>query len=135
MQFSVFPRFIFDHFTDRDIKLLLSDAQERTKVNEVLIKCCKDNGFDGLVLEVWSQLAGRIDDKILYALVLQMGRFSLIVLYNLLYFIIFIASQPKSSRSSSCALFWSFLHFARTLAIFLEKSTWTSCTSTSSPSR
>jgi len=72
----VFPRFIFDHFTDRDIKLLLSDAHERTKVNEVLIKCCKDNGFDGLVLEVWSQLAGRIDDKILYALVLQMGGFN-----------------------------------------------------------
>ncbi|XP_017029375.1 chitinase domain-containing protein 1 [Drosophila kikkawai] len=71
---KVFPRFIFDHFTDRDIKLLLSDAQERTKVNDVLIKCCKDNGFDGLVLEVWSQLAGRIDDKILYALVLQMAK-------------------------------------------------------------
>ncbi|XP_017047737.1 chitinase domain-containing protein 1 [Drosophila ficusphila] len=71
---KVFPRFIFDHFTDRDIKLLLSDAKERTKVNEVLIKCCKDNGFDGLVLEVWSQLAGRIDDKILYSLVLQMAK-------------------------------------------------------------
>ncbi|KAH8258549.1 hypothetical protein KR038_005527 [Drosophila bunnanda] len=71
---KVFPRFIFDHFTDRDIKLLLSNAQERTKVNDVLIKCCKDNGFDGLVLEVWSQLAGRIDDNILYALVLQMAK-------------------------------------------------------------
>ncbi|EDW52089.1 chitinase domain-containing protein 1 [Drosophila sechellia] len=71
---KVFPRFIFDHFTDRDIKLLLSDAQERKKVNDVLIKCCKDNGFDGLVLEVWSQLAGRIDDKILYTLVLQMAK-------------------------------------------------------------
>ncbi|EDV31282.1 uncharacterized protein Dana_GF14623 [Drosophila ananassae] len=71
---KVFPRFIFDHFTDRDIKLLLSDANERTKVNNVLIKCCKDNGFDGLVLEVWSQLAGRIDDKILHTLVLQMAK-------------------------------------------------------------
>ncbi|XP_016982105.1 chitinase domain-containing protein 1 [Drosophila rhopaloa] len=71
---KVFPRFIFDHFTDRDIKLLLSDARERTKVNDALIKCCKDNGFDGLVLEVWSQLAGRIDDKILFALVLQMAK-------------------------------------------------------------
>ncbi|EDW28854.1 GL18725 [Drosophila persimilis] len=71
---KVFPRFIFDHFTDRDIKLLLSDAKERTKVNDVLIKCCKDNHFDGLVLEVWSQLAGRIDDKILFNLVLQMAK-------------------------------------------------------------
>ncbi|KAH8412653.1 hypothetical protein KR009_004006 [Drosophila setifemur] len=71
---KVFPRFIFDHFTDRDIKLLLSDAQERKKVNDELIKCCKENGFDGLVLELWSQLAGRIDDKILYTLVLQMAK-------------------------------------------------------------
>ncbi|XP_068151104.1 chitinase domain-containing protein 1 [Drosophila tropicalis] len=71
---KIFPRFIFDHFTDRDIKLLLSDPKERTKVNDVLIKCCKDNGFDGLVLEVWSQLAGRIDDKILHTLVLQMAK-------------------------------------------------------------
>lgn len=70
---SVFPRIIFDHFTDRDIKLLLSDAEERTKLNDMLIKTCKEHGFDGLVLEVWSQLAGRIDDKILYAMVLQMG--------------------------------------------------------------
>lgn len=70
---SVFPRIIFDHFTDRDIKLLLSDAQERTKLNDMLIKTCKEHGFDGLVLEVWSQLAGRIDDKILYTMVLQMG--------------------------------------------------------------
>lgn len=71
---KVFPRFIFDHFTDRDIKLLLSDANERTKMNNVLIKTCKENGFDGLILEVWSQLAGRIDEQILYTLVLQMAK-------------------------------------------------------------
>ncbi|EDW11164.1 chitinase domain-containing protein 1 [Drosophila mojavensis] len=69
-----FPRIIFDHFTDRDIKLLLSDAKERTELNEMLIRVCKQHGFDGLVLEVWSQLAGRIDDKILYTLVLQMAK-------------------------------------------------------------
>ncbi|XP_034101481.1 chitinase domain-containing protein 1 [Drosophila albomicans] len=69
---KVFPRIIFDHFTDRDIKLLLSDAKERTKLNDLLIKTCKQHGFDGLVLEVWSQLAGRIDDQILFTLVLQM---------------------------------------------------------------
>ncbi|EDW03921.1 GH11509 [Drosophila grimshawi] len=71
---KVFPRVIFDHFTDRDIKLLLSDAGERTKLNEVLIQSCKEHSFDGLVLEVWSQIAGRIDDKILYTLVLQMAK-------------------------------------------------------------
>ncbi|KAH8289912.1 hypothetical protein KR018_002779 [Drosophila ironensis] len=71
---KVFPRFIFEHFTDRDIKLLLSDAKERSRVNEALIKVCKDNRFDGLVLEVWSQLAGRIDDNILYNLILQMAK-------------------------------------------------------------
>ncbi|KAH8377869.1 hypothetical protein KR093_007623, partial [Drosophila rubida] len=69
---KVFPRIIFDHFTDRDIKLLLSDAKERSRLNEVLIKTCKEHSFDGLVLEVWSQLAGRIDDQILFTLVLQM---------------------------------------------------------------
>ncbi|XP_034475362.1 chitinase domain-containing protein 1 [Drosophila innubila] len=71
---KVFPRFIFDHFTDRDIKLLLSDAKERTRLNDMLIKSCKEHGFDGLILEVWSQLAGRIDEQILYTLVLQMAK-------------------------------------------------------------
>ncbi|KAH8409484.1 hypothetical protein KR222_006372 [Zaprionus bogoriensis] len=71
---KIFPRIIFDHFTDRDIKLLLSDAQERTRLNDMLGRTCKEHGFDGLVLEVWSQLAGRIDDKILYAMVLQMAK-------------------------------------------------------------
>ncbi|XP_030555095.1 chitinase domain-containing protein 1 [Drosophila novamexicana] len=71
---KVFPRVIFDHFTDRDIKLLLSDAKERTNLNEMLIQTCKQHGFDGLILEVWSQLAGRIDDKILFTLVLQMAK-------------------------------------------------------------
>ncbi|ALC38211.1 CG8460 [Drosophila busckii] len=71
---KIYPRVIFDHFTDRDIKLLLSEVNERTQLNEVLIKTCKEHGFDGLVLEVWSQIAGRIDDKILYSLVLQMAK-------------------------------------------------------------
>jgi len=58
---------------------LLSDANERTKMNNVLIKTCKENGFDGLILEVWSQLAGRIDEQILYTLVLQMGKLKILI--------------------------------------------------------
>ncbi|XP_030380452.1 chitinase domain-containing protein 1 isoform X2 [Scaptodrosophila lebanonensis] len=71
---KIFPRVIFDYFTDSDIKLLLSDAQERSKLNNELIRGCQEYGFDGVVLEVWSQLAGRIDDNYLYALVLQMAK-------------------------------------------------------------
>lgn len=104
---AVFPRVIFDHFTDRDIKLLLSDAKERTNLNEMLIQTCKQHGFDGLVLEVWSQLAGRIDDKILFTLVLQMGACALplnnrLTFTNACIFQSFFL-QPRSCRSNKYA--------------------------------
>jgi len=73
---------------------LLSDANERTKMNNMLIKTCKENGFDGLILEVWSQLAGRIDEQILYTLVLQMGKLKILI-----YFIL----RPITLSSFTCS--------------------------------
>ncbi|XP_037961205.1 chitinase domain-containing protein 1 isoform X2 [Teleopsis dalmanni] len=70
-----FPRLLFDKFTERDISLLLSLEKERRIVNELIANTCKEHDFDGIVLELWSQLAGRVDDQFIYKIVLDMAKY------------------------------------------------------------
>uniref|UniRef100_A0A182STW2 Chitinase domain-containing protein 1 n=1 Tax=Anopheles maculatus TaxID=74869 RepID=A0A182STW2_9DIPT len=65
----VVPRVLFDKFTDRDFSQLLTYPEERTIVAKLLLATARKHKFDGLVLEVWSQLAARVEDNYLIGLV------------------------------------------------------------------
>lgn len=53
-------------------------AESRDKIADILVRTCQDNGFDGVVLEVWFQLAGRIKDTHLLLLVEHLGNYAYI---------------------------------------------------------
>ncbi|XP_053672316.1 chitinase domain-containing protein 1 [Anopheles nili] len=65
----VVPRVLFDKFTDRDFSQLLTYPEERTIVAKLLLATVRKHRFDGIVLEVWSQLAARVEDNFLVGLV------------------------------------------------------------------
>ncbi|XP_054741787.1 chitinase domain-containing protein 1 [Anastrepha obliqua] len=69
---KIFPRFIFDKFTERDFSRLLSLERERVRLNELLVNACKQNEFDGVVIEFWTQIGGRVDEHFLITLVQQL---------------------------------------------------------------
>lgn len=73
MLFSVLPRIIFDKFNEDDYSKLLMHDSERQAVADLLIQTCKHHSFNGIVLEVWSQLGGRVDDQLLVRLVEDIG--------------------------------------------------------------
>lgn len=70
---KVFPRILFDKFSDTDFSRMLTLKQERGIVNQLILKACKEYGFEGIVLEVWSTLAARVDDNHLINLVTEIA--------------------------------------------------------------
>lgn len=70
----VLPRVVFEKFTESDIADMMKNAESRDKIAEILVRTCIDNGLNGVVLEVWFQLAGRIKDKHLLLLVEHIGK-------------------------------------------------------------
>lgn len=71
---KVIPRILFDHFRDHDYSKLLTYQEEINSVSKVIIDTCRKYKFDGIVLEVWSQLSQRVDDHHLINLVKSIGR-------------------------------------------------------------
>lgn len=71
---KIFPRVLFDHFTDNDFSKLLTYQDEINAVTKVLIATCKKYKFDGIVLEVWSQLSQRVDDNHLLNLIKSVAK-------------------------------------------------------------
>jgi chitinase domain-containing protein 1 len=71
---KIIPRILFDHFNDRDFSKLLTYQEEINVVNSLIVETCKKFNFDGIVLEVWSQLAKRVDDHHLVNLVRSIAR-------------------------------------------------------------
>lgn len=67
------PRVLFDKFNEKDYSKMLTFDKDRRLINELLVKTCQENNFEGIVLEVWSTLAARVDDDILYKLVIDMA--------------------------------------------------------------
>lgn len=71
---KVIPRILFDHFTDKDYSKLLTYQEEINVVNKLIIDTCRKYKFDGIVLEVWSQLSQRVDDMHLVNLVRSIAK-------------------------------------------------------------
>ncbi len=61
---KIVPRVLFDHWTGRDFMGLFQDKKERLEVAQLLTDTLEEQDFDGLVLEVWSQLGGQARSEI-----------------------------------------------------------------------
>jgi chitinase domain-containing protein 1 len=71
---KIIPRILFDHFKDHDFSKLLTYQEEINVVSKLIIETCKIYKFDGIVLEVWSQLSQRVDDVHLINLVKSIAK-------------------------------------------------------------
>jgi chitinase domain-containing protein 1 len=71
---KIIPRVIFDHFNENDFSKLLTYPEEINAVSKLIIETCKKYKFDGIVLEIWSQLSQRVDDHHLLHLVRSIAK-------------------------------------------------------------
>lgn len=71
----VLPRIMFERFTETDYSYVLTYETARDDIAELIVQTCKHpkHKFDGIVLEVYFQLAGRVQDKHLLRLVEHLG--------------------------------------------------------------
>lgn len=66
---------MFERFSETDYSHVLMYETARDEIAELIIQVCKNPKykFDGIVLEAWFQLAGRVQDKHLLRLVEHLG--------------------------------------------------------------
>lgn len=65
---------MFERFTESDYSYVLMYESARDQIADLLVQVCKKYDFDGIVLEAWFQLAGRVQDKHLLRLVEHLGK-------------------------------------------------------------
>ncbi|KAI7815376.1 chitinase-domain containing protein [Rhyzopertha dominica] len=70
---KIVPRILFDGWSGQDFVSLLSKSSGKTALAETFVDTCKDWRFDGLVVEIWSQLTGRVKNDMLVDLIRQIG--------------------------------------------------------------
>lgn len=69
----VLPRLMFERFSETEYSHVLSYEHARDDIAEIIVQVCRKYKFDGIVLEVYFQLAGRVQDKHLLKLVEHLG--------------------------------------------------------------
>ena len=57
---KILPRILFDKWTGNDYVKLFTDQKRVAQMSQILVELCSKNDFDGLTLEVWSQLGKNI---------------------------------------------------------------------------
>jgi len=58
------PRILFDGWTGRDFVSLFQDQTKLSQLRKLLLKTVKKHKFDGITVEVWSQLGGQAKPQI-----------------------------------------------------------------------
>lgn len=82
---KIYPRILFDHFTDKDFSQMLTYKEEMDTVTKLIYDTVRQYKFDGIVLEVWSQLSARVDDQHLLnliretSIILKSSKFGLVL--------------------------------------------------------
>lgn len=56
---QILPRLLFDKWTGQDYVKLFSDQNRSKHLTQLLVDLCLKHDFDGLTIEVWSQLGGQ----------------------------------------------------------------------------
>lgn len=64
---------MFEKFSESEYSHVLSFDHARDNIAELIVQTCRKYKFDGIVLEVFFQLAGRVQDKHLIRLVEHLG--------------------------------------------------------------
>nr|XP_023027139.1 chitinase domain-containing protein 1 [Leptinotarsa decemlineata] len=70
---KVVPRIIFDQWTSQDYVELFSTTKELRALSKTFIQTAKKYGFDGYVIEVWSQIASLVQFDSLVSLVRELA--------------------------------------------------------------
>lgn len=70
---KILPRVLFDDWTNEDYFNLFTSIEEKEAIAKAFITACRTYKFDGLVVEVWSQLIGRLDQSFLIDLIKTVG--------------------------------------------------------------
>lgn len=73
-QITVLPRILFDKFSDNDFSKLLTHQHEEQAAVASIVNAVRKYNFDGIVLEIWSQLSARVDDSLLLGIVLAIAK-------------------------------------------------------------
>eukprot|EP00095_Tigriopus_kingsejongensis_P008366 snap_masked-scaffold856_size87843-processed-gene-0.3 protein:Tk08366 transcript:snap_masked-scaffold856_size87843-processed-gene-0.3-mRNA-1 annotation:"chitinase domain-containing protein 1 precursor" len=60
---KILPRVLFDKWTGPDYMRLFESAEEKAEVARFLRQSVEQYGFDGLVLELWSQFGGQVKSE------------------------------------------------------------------------
>lgn len=75
---------MFDRFSESEYSHVLTYEHARDDIAELIIQVCRKYKFDGIVLEVYFQLAGRVQDKHLLRLVEHLGEIFVVSTLKLL---------------------------------------------------
>ncbi|GLV39421.1 uncharacterized protein CBL_13300 [Carabus blaptoides fortunei] len=70
---KIVPRVLFDDWSNKDYFNLFTSIEEKEAIAKVFINTCRTWKLDGIIIEVWSQLIGRLDQSFLVDLVKTMG--------------------------------------------------------------
>lgn len=70
---KIVPRLLFDAWNGQDFLQIFTDPSSVHRLITTVLKCIEENGFDGIVLEVWSQLGGQYSEE-LVKIIHQFGR-------------------------------------------------------------
>ena len=60
---KLLPRILFDKWTGPDYMKLFGSAAEQKEVAKVIASTVTEHGFDGIVLEIWSQFGGQVKEE------------------------------------------------------------------------
>jgi len=61
---KIVPRLLFDAWNGQDFLQLFTDPPSVHRLTTAVLKSIEENGFDGIVLEVWSQLGGQYSEEL-----------------------------------------------------------------------
>lgn len=70
----VVPRILFEGWGREGFQTLLGSNEEINALAKTIVKACKNWNFDGAVLEIWSQIAKRVENDMLLLLVEIIGK-------------------------------------------------------------
>ncbi|XP_046645969.1 chitinase domain-containing protein 1-like isoform X1 [Daphnia pulicaria] len=59
------PRLLFDRWSGQDYARLFKEKDRVWELSQVISKSIKENGFDGIVMEAWSQLGGQHSNEMI----------------------------------------------------------------------
>ncbi len=100
---KMLPRVLFDRWTGPDYMALFQSAEERREIASLLADTARENGFDGIVLEIWSQLGGQAKPQTM-EVIREISRYSLPPQKNrkCLTFILFSSGSSAIPAGRSC---------------------------------